>query len=89
VTGAQCRTAVLVQLVETLAAQADIARGRQIESRQQRQQRGLAGAGTADDGDGFAFDDVQAQIIENGDALAAADDLLTDMLGGDRERGRH
>ena len=47
---------------------------RRIESREQRQQRGFAGAGSADDGQGLAGSHTEAHIGENGElALRARD----------------
>ena len=58
--------AVFIEFREIDAGDQHAAGARRIESREQRQQRGLACAGGADDGQGFAGSHAEADIGENG-----------------------
>lgn len=57
----------------------------------QPQQRGLAGAGAADNGEEFALGDVERDIVdgENGFGAGAAVEAFVDMRKCDQWRGRH
>ena len=61
------RAAVFVEFGEIDARDQHAAGARRIESREQRQQRGLARARGADDGQGFAGSHTEAHIGENGE----------------------
>ena len=55
----------------------------------QPQQRGLAGAGAADDGEEFALGDIERDVVhgQNTFRAAAAVEALADMRKGDQGRG--
>ena len=55
----------------------------------QPQQRGLAGAGAADDGEEFALGDVERDVVHGLDPLAPRppSKLFADMRKGDQGRG--
>ena len=53
------------------------------------EQRGLAGAGAADDGEELALGDLKRHVVHGDDALGAAIKALDDMGIGDHRRGWH
>src|SRR5579872_1955084 len=55
------------------------------------QQRGLAGAGAADDGEKLAFGDVERDVVHRNypARTTAAGKALADMFVGDHRGGRH
>ena len=59
----------LVERAQVAAADEDLTAARRIEAAEQIQQGGLARARTADDGDAFAFSDLQGHVFQRFDAL--------------------
>ena len=53
------------------------------------EQGGLAGAGTADDGEELAFGDLKRHVVHGDDAFRAAVETLHYMGVGDHRRGWH
>jgi len=61
-----------------------------LEAADDAQQRRLAAAGGADEGDELVVGDVEADILERLDLVAALAEQLADLLDGDfRRHGRH
>ena len=57
---------------EGLAVDGDGARGGLVEGAEEIEQRGLAAAGRADDGDGFAGGDMEVEVAQDGDGAGGA-----------------
>jgi acyl-CoA thioesterase-1 len=66
------------QIVDAFAIEADRASSRPVEPRHQREQRRLAAAGWADDGDELALPDLEVDPVEDRQRLAAGRQLSSD-----------
>ena len=73
------------QQVDLLACNRHRARGRQIQSAEQLQQRGLARAGRADDCDALARGDLQVDAFQHLDADVALFEVLAQAAAGENE----
>ncbi len=78
--GAHTCTPVLVKLPEDRAIERNVARCGQIEPGKQRQQRGFAGAGGADNGYRFAAIDRETDVRKNGQSTFRAANLFADLM---------
>ena len=79
--GARRGAAVLVQRRELDAIEPDRALARLVEAGEQRDQRGLAGAGGPDHGDGLAGRDLEADVVQDGQHSLGAGNLLAQTPG--------
>lgn len=86
-TRTQCGAGLLVQPAQAFAGERDLALAGQIQSGQQAEQGGLAGAGCTDDGDAVAFIDRQVDPVENADGPLRAGDRFADTAYVDRVDG--
>ena len=86
--GAQAGAGVLVEIAEALAEQHDFARGRLVESRQQAQQGGLAGAGRAGDRQRFAGCDGKLDFAQDGERAVGRAHALRQGAGDDERRSQ-
>ena len=75
--GACGGASVFVQGVDALTAQPNLSRRRGVQAGQQRQQRGLARAGTADDGHALAVGNGEVELVQNAQRLTAAGHFMS------------
>ena len=76
VAGAQRRAAVLIERGQLLAVEEHLADARFVEPGEQREQRGLARAGGADDRERLARADGEIHAVENGQRSLGTANLL-------------
>jgi hypothetical protein len=85
--GTQPRAGILVEVVEAFAEQPHLAAAGVVESGQQAQQGGLAGARSADDGERLAGFDREADIGEDVQRALSGGDALRQSACGDHRGG--
>ena len=79
VVGPQSGAPIFIQCGNFFVAQPDFTFAGNIQSRQQSQQGRLAGAGSANDGDGFTPGDFQTDLVKYGERPLRAANLFAQV----------